>query len=144
MPVFGIHMVHERVQGHGLKMLQKLRSAARAAVDESLVQFKAELIAEMQRPKTGRWYRKRGRMHQASAPGEAPAIDTAKYVNSIYIVGPFWAGWEAQGFVTTRMKERAEQLEYGTSRMEPRPVWRIVRNRVRRRVVAKRLKFRMR
>jgi len=35
-------------------------------------------------PKTGRWYiGKSGRKYQASAPGEAPAIDTGTLINSL-------------------------------------------------------------
>lgn len=69
-----------------------------------------------QGPKTGRIYRIRGRDHQASAPGEAPATLTGKTEKSFNynVHGPFsmelgesspWAGF----------------LEDGTGKMKPRP-----------------------
>lgn len=71
-------------------------------------------------PKTGRIYRRRGVEHQASAPGEAPANDTGRLVNSIRttydlptLVGRIVASTAYAAF-----------LEYGTSRMEPRPYMR--------------------
>lgn len=79
------------------------------------------IVAEMQRlmslPKTGRAYR-RGRtaVHIASAPGEAPAMDTGTLTNSI--------NWqmtgEAQATVTINA-EYAAYLEYGTRFMARRP-----------------------
>lgn len=39
-------------------------------------------------PKHGREYRRRTRIHRASAPGEAPAIDTGNLVNSIKTTFP--------------------------------------------------------
>lgn len=59
------------------------------------------------------------RIHRASAPGESPAIDTGALVNSIQSrqLAPMrWA--VAAG------TEYAAYLEYGTSRMAPRPYMR--------------------
>lgn len=71
-------------------------------------------------PKTGRIYRRRGIEHQASAPGESPASDTGRLVNSIrtryaddYLVG-----------IVSASTAYAAFLEFGTSRMEPRPYMR--------------------
>ncbi len=71
----------------------------------------------MAEPKHGRVYRRgRGRVHRASAPGEAPAIDTGALANSIQVdvVG------ETEAVVYTNQKYAAP-AEFGTARMAPRP-----------------------
>lgn len=71
----------------------------------------------MSGPKHGRHYlRAGGRIHIASAPGEAPAIDYANLVNNIFV--------EPEGKTNAIMftsVHYAVYLEYGTSRMAPRP-----------------------
>lgn len=70
-----------------------------------------ELI--MEPPKTGRMYGK----HQASAPGEAPASDTGRLVNSRTVD-------LSEGQLQARLTYRtayAAALELGTEKMEPRP-----------------------
>lgn len=47
-----------------------------------------EMRRLMQLPKRGREYKRRTRTHIASAPGEAPAIDTSNLVNSIQVLFP--------------------------------------------------------
>lgn len=54
-------------------------------------------------------------IHRASAPGEAPAIDTSNLVNSIQVERV-----NTQSNVYTN-EEYAEYLEYGTRKMDPRP-----------------------
>lgn len=68
-------------------------------------------------PKTGRVYRRRGRVHQASAPGEAPATDTGRLVQSRRTV---YDQDKLQGDVVWST-DYARHLEYGTQKMEPRP-----------------------
>lgn len=91
-------------------------------------------------PKSGRTYRRgairRGkgekrrvvayRFHRASAPGEAPAIDTATLVNSFFTkkVGPLVR-------VIGVGAEYAAALEFGTERIAPRPFLRPALNAVR-------------
>lgn len=81
--------------------------------------FDIERMAKesMQGAKGGRVYpRTGGNYHQASAPGEAPAIDTGTLVNSIHS--------EFQGLMTGIVFtgiEYAPYLEYGTSKMAARP-----------------------
>lgn len=73
----------------------------------------------LSKPGTGRVYRRRSVLHRASAPGEPPAVDTGKYRNSWgwTVVGE---GAKAELWVGTGDK-RGPWLEYGTSRMLPRP-----------------------
>lgn len=54
--------------------------------------------------------------HTASAPGEAPAVDTGALTASGYAKRLQLGTWEA-GFTT----QYAAALEYGTPRIEPRP-----------------------
>jgi len=70
-------------------------------------------------PKTGRIYRIRGRTHQASAPGEAPANLTGGLVRSgdHKVSGLFLRGGEKK----VNGKDYPKFLEYGTSKMSPRP-----------------------
>lgn len=74
-----------------------------------------ELI--MSPPKSGRVYRRRGVSHQASAPGEAPANDLGRLVNS-RTKELFPEDLRAR---LTFRTEYAAYLEFGTRKMEPRP-----------------------
>lgn len=74
----------------------------------------------MQTAKTGRLYRIRGVVHQASAPGEPPASDTGRLANSIS------TAYDQEKLVGTvsANTEYASFLEYGTAKMEARPFMR--------------------
>jgi hypothetical protein len=68
-------------------------------------------------PKSGRIYRRRGVEHQASAPGEAPANDSSRLVNSRQII-----------LIPERLRAKlvfsakhALWMEHGTRRIQPRP-----------------------
>jgi len=69
-----------------------------------------------QGPKTGRVYIRRGRRHQASAPGEPPANETGRLRKSV--------GYQVRGTHQLAVGEEAPYaafLEHGTRRMAPRP-----------------------
>ena len=74
----------------------------------------------MQTAKTGRLYTMRGVVHRASAPGEAPASDTGRLVNSITTS---YDDKKLSGLVAANT-EYAPYLEYGTAKMEERPFMR--------------------
>ena len=108
-------------------LLARVRAAAMQAVVRGTESVRNEAITLiLDTPKTGRVYRRRGVEHQASAPGEPPASDTGRLVNSIRteydqsnLVGRVVAG-----------SAHAAYLEFGTQRMEPRPFMRpALRNR---------------
>lgn len=84
------------------------RAAERAAAQARL--------AIQSPPKTGRIYMRRGRPHQASAPGEAPATDTGFLVNSIQTRQSGYLSWDVLASAVY-----AVYLEVGTMRMAPRP-----------------------
>ena len=66
----------------------------------------------------GREYRRGGRIHVASAPGETPAIDYGALINSLHAQND---GDDAVFFTNL---EAAEPLEFGTAHMAARPFMR--------------------
>jgi HK97 gp10 family phage protein len=101
----------------------RLKGMARSLADtvEDVARECAEDVKEfaqlsMLEPKSGRVYLSHGRLHVASAPGQAPAVDVGTLIGSIVVrrVGPatFYANTD-NGY--------AGFLEYGTRRMLPRP-----------------------
>lgn len=69
--------------------------------------------------KSGRLYTRRSVSHRASAPGEAPATDTGRLVNSI--VATFKGAGEAFTIAGRGLAKYAPLLEFGTSKIAPRP-----------------------
>jgi HK97 gp10 family phage protein len=69
--------------------------------------------------KSGRFYKHRSVTHRASAPGEPPASDTGRLVNSInaQLSGP----GEAEAIAGNAAVKYARFLEFGTSRIAARP-----------------------
>lgn len=80
-------------------------------VEETVLDIETNIKVGMASSHNGEWYGS----HQASAPGEMPAIDTGALAASIQtdVQG-------TKGTVYTN-QEYAEFLEYGTSNMEARP-----------------------
>jgi len=78
-------------------------------------------------PKTGRIYTVRGARHQASSPGESPALRTGRLARSAdYIVRNF------QEMTVGESASYAGFLEDGTRNMDPRPhLIRAVRSKAR-------------
>jgi hypothetical protein len=68
-------------------------------------------------PRTGRIYKRGAITHQASAPGEPPAIDTGRLVAS----GKTGANESAKIATASWATEYAAPLEFGTSKMAERP-----------------------
>ena len=83
-------------------------------IGDIVVRRSKQLIEEG--PKTGRIYRIRGRDHQASAPGEAPANRTGKLAKSgnYNVHGPFQ-------MEVGESVPYAGFLEDGTGKIKPRP-----------------------
>jgi HK97 gp10 family phage protein len=103
------------------ELMARLRPAMARGVVKGVELIRNAAINSIQQGgKTGRTYRRRGVVHRASAPGEAPASDTGRLVNSIttsydleQLSGTVQAG-----------TEYAPWLEFGTAKMEPRPFMR--------------------
>jgi len=101
---------------------QALMARIRPAMMRGVVRWISAVDAEsvrliMSPPKTGKIYRRRSVKHQASAPGEAPANDTGRLVNSRRID---LFEERLTGRLTYSTKY-ARHLHYGTEKMEPRP-----------------------
>ena len=73
-------------------------------------------------PKTGRIYKRRSKTHQASAAGEAPAVDTGALISSVY----FTRDAPGQATFGSRLAY-AFYLEFGvdkgTRKIAKRPAW---------------------
>jgi len=103
---------------NGPAILGRLRAAAMRGVVRGTEAVHQEAVRRVQNPpKTGRIYRRRGVLHQASAPGEAPASDTGALVQQS---GTRYEPDRLTGIVSFNALHAAP-LEYGTVRMEPRP-----------------------
>lgn len=106
------------VEWYGDSLLDKIRRAAMVGVIdgvESVIEEGNSMIMDGQ--KTGRIYRRRGVEHQASAPGEAPASDTGRLVQSAHSeFDP--ADLSGEAIWST---DYAEVLEFGGARIAPRP-----------------------
>lgn len=90
---------------------------ANRAVRETIFDIEGRAKISMQGSKSGAYYERPNRKaHQASAPGEAPAIDTGNLVNSIQskMVGAL------SGVVYTNA-EYGPVLEMGGAKMAARP-----------------------
>lgn len=99
-------------------VIQSMGEQASGIIRAIAFSIEGEMKRSMSTPKRGRFYRrsKRGAAHQASAPGEAPAIDSGLLANSIQtaVVSPLLAQVRIGA-------EYASYLEFGTRRMSPRP-----------------------
>lgn len=106
------------VEWYGDELMARVRAAAMRGVvrgTESVLEEGTSLILDGE--KTGRVYRRRGVEHQASAPGEAPASDTGRLVQSgrtEYQV----ADLSGTALWSTAY---AEALEYGNENLDERP-----------------------
>jgi HK97 gp10 family phage protein len=104
------------------KLSREAEFRAQAAVSKAAFDIEANAKVSMQGPKTGVLYGN----HQASAPKEAPAVDTGALINSITVEFPS----RLTGIIAPHT-EYAIYLEYGTRNMAPRPFMRPAAEKVR-------------
>jgi len=98
---------------------EDIQQAISDVVMETAADIEAGVKLRMQQgPHTGRTYKRRSVLHQASAPGQPPAPDTGVLLGSVYHerTGEFSA-------VAGSRLDYAAYLEWGTFRMAPRPTW---------------------
>lgn len=95
----------------------ELRPRASQVVRKTAFGIERRTKAAMSGPKSGMLYARGSRLHQASAPGEAPAVDYGVLANSIQVTADP-GGLTA--FVHTNT-EYAPMLEFGSLRVLPRP-----------------------
>lgn len=95
------------------EIIQRLSAALTEIVQETLNEIETDIAVAMGEPKSGREYRRGERWHQASAPGEAPAIDMGALAASIQQRLDDHGQVGAEGLVFTNA-EIGPYLEYGT------------------------------
>lgn len=106
----------------GEAVVAALRQAAFRGVVRGTEAVKTRMVERIQQPpKSGRIYRRNTVEHQASAPGESPASDTGRLVESITTS---YDAPNITGYVNVAT-EYAEALEFGTPRIAPRPYARV-------------------
>lgn len=97
------------------EIARQLRREASAAVRAECFEIEADIKAQMSGTKSGRIYG----AHQASAPGEAPAVDEGALIGSVMTEA---SPGSTSGYVYTD-KDYALHLEFGTVHIAPRPAW---------------------
>lgn len=95
------------------ELAQRIPAELTQIVKETLNEIEADIAVAMAEPKSGRQYRRGERWHQASAPGEAPAIDLGALAGSIQQRLDDHGEAGADGLVYTN-SEIGPYLEYGT------------------------------
>lgn len=111
-------VVSKVIFNHFPEITAKVFNETVIAVQQTTLEIDADIKARMQAPKSGREYRRGGRTHIASAPGQAPAIDIGALINSIQDEFPA----PHHGIVFSNL-DYGPHLEFGTSRMAARPAW---------------------
>lgn len=101
------------------KIAARLPNAVGKIISKAALDIEAHAKQAMSGPRSGRIYKRGSRIHQASAPGEPPAVDTGKLKNSI----------RSEQIAVTKAivsasAEYAAYLEFGTRRMAARPYMR--------------------
>jgi HK97 gp10 family phage protein len=98
------------------KLIKDLLEKAEADFINSSEEMKDLMIDSIKTgSKSGKTYTRNGMSHQSSAPGQPPANDTGKLIDSIKVE-------KRKNTSTIKIDaDYAGYLEYGTSKMRPRP-----------------------
>lgn len=94
------------------KLLEEANILTEKAADKMANEMKKSILSGA---KSGRQYYSNGRRHTSSAPGQAPANNTGALVRSIKV------SKERNKANISISKNYALFLEFGTSKMRPRP-----------------------
>lgn len=101
---------------------EAVRQAALRGIIKGAGIVREEIVRLIQQtPKTGLIYTRRGITHQASAPGEPPASDTGNLVQNITVE----INAQQLSALVVSNADYADALEFGTTKMEPRPYMRV-------------------
>lgn len=109
------------VEWNGAAVLERVRKAAMRGVIRGTEDVRTEADSLMnESPRSGRVYTRRGVSHKASAPGEPPAPDTGRLRQSLR------TEYNRELLMGTAIASTAyaQALEFGTSRIAPRPFMR--------------------
>jgi len=111
----------EGLQAALSEMTKEIEAEVDKAIDATGLELRGNIIKNYQRgPASGATYEKYNprRTHRASAPGEAPATDTGRLASSV--------NYKKDGAMSATVGSEivyAAMLEFGTSRIAPRPAW---------------------
>ena len=119
---------------HIPEVMQLIQSVSQQILSEEPIEIINDVKAQMNEPKSGRVYKRRSVEHRASAPGQAPAIDTGALVNSLI--------WNKLGTTGAEViegvegKNYAHALEFGRPEhnLAPRPHMKPAANRAKQRI----------
>lgn len=116
----------EGLEGMGVEALEEEKPRAEHSLMMACVYFVSELKLTLTGQRSGLFYKisKTGRLHQASAPGEAPAVLYGALRNSAGHSQPVWDGWSVSAEVGIGLGTRpggggadpetyARRLEFG-------------------------------
>ena len=118
-------MPWERNSASMLAFRAKMDKELKDRLENAAAYAETAVKLALSQPGTGKLYGS----HRASSPGQAPTVLTGDLRASItHIV--FRAGLFLKAVVSTD-KDHAPKLEYGTSRMAPRPFLRVTVERIR-------------
>lgn len=95
---------------------QSRRAALRDGLEAGALVAETNVKLRLSSPGTGHEYTHGSVVHQASAPGQPPAVDTGALRASVMVDKV-----TAEEAVIAPHMEYAEHLEFGTVNMEPRP-----------------------
>lgn len=87
-------------------------------IHEEPMLIKNDAAKAMNEPHGGRYYKRRGIQHRASAPGEAPAIDTGALVNSLEIT---YEGTLKSAVISNQEYALAQEMGRPEVNLLPRP-----------------------
>lgn len=112
--------------------MQKVEAAVSRFVRKGAAQIEQDLKISMSEPKSGHEYKRKKKVHVASAPGESPGVDSSNLIGSPSVQSVVSAipdkgirtvienSLEAK--IGTAV-EYALYLEAGTATIAPRPLW---------------------
>jgi len=114
-----IRLTHRVIFNRIPELTAQMLVNADQAVRMTTLELEVEVKESMNEPKSGRSYRRGNNYHQASAPGQSPAIDYGVLANSIQHEFPK----ALQGVVYTDVFY-GPILEFGSIKMAERPFMR--------------------
>jgi HK97 gp10 family phage protein len=115
LQIEGLDRVKAEIKRIGKEAEQGVANAVKATALEVISDVKKRI---QRGPKSGRTYTRGNVSHTASAPGQAPATDTGTLASSTY----FTQSGKLSAVVGSRLAY-ASYLEFGTTRIKPRPSW---------------------
>ncbi|HMJ83693.1 MAG TPA: hypothetical protein VK504_11025 [Vicinamibacterales bacterium] len=139
-------LIKARLQQEGVRIVRDIDALFTAPKHGRLYGATSDKVAAYRKFRAGKRKRRPGGVHRASRPGEAPAIWHAFLRKGIRFVlqrnkGMSWSlivGVTAQSGRGARngsdQRSIAERLEFGTSKMKPRPYFRVALAMMRERI----------